>query len=132
MATTSDRLLTWTPRVLGILVGLFLGLFALDAGGGMNPIVDAVFDFAVHAIPAALVLALVAAVWRRAWMGAVGFTGLALAYAIMMSRGGRQDRHDSGRRQPDADRTSGSGVVDRERLVGIVTHLELRRAGGAW
>ena len=87
MRITSDRLLTWTPRVLGILVGLFLGLFALDAARGKNPIFDAVFDFVAHAIPAALVLALVAAAWRRAWVGAVGFSGLALAYAVMMSRG---------------------------------------------
>lgn len=87
MAATSDRLLTWAPRVLGILVALFLGLFAFDAARGQNPVFDAAFEFVAHAIPAAFVLALVAAAWHRRWIGAVGFTAAALAYAVVMSRG---------------------------------------------
>lgn len=87
MPATSDRLLTWAPRVLGILVALFLGLFAFDAARGQNPVFDAAFEFVAHAIPAAFVLALVAAAWHRRWIGAVGFTAAALASAVMMSRG---------------------------------------------
>ena len=31
MVTTSGRQLLWSPRILGVVVSLFIGLFALDA-----------------------------------------------------------------------------------------------------
>ena len=31
MTATSGRLLVWSPRIIGILVSLFIGMFALDA-----------------------------------------------------------------------------------------------------
>ena len=31
VTTNADRLLLWSPRVLGVAVALFLGMFALDA-----------------------------------------------------------------------------------------------------
>jgi hypothetical protein len=41
MLTISTRLLCWTPRILGILLSLFLGLFALDAFESGTPILEA-------------------------------------------------------------------------------------------
>lgn len=79
MTTTSGRLLLWSPRILGILVSMFVGLFALDA--------QALPDFVIHLVPAVLLLALVAASWRWEWIGGVAFIGLAVAYATMMARG---------------------------------------------
>ena len=87
MAIAARRLLYWAPRLLGIVVSLFIGLFALDAFGAGKPLTDALLDFAVHLLPALILLTLVAAAWRREWIGAVTFTGLALVYATTMSRG---------------------------------------------
>ena len=86
MGTTSGRLLLWSPRILGILVSLFLGLFALDAFSQGKPLLAAIPDFIIHLIPALALLAVVVASWRRAWIGGVGFVGLAVLYATAMAR----------------------------------------------
>ena len=81
MTTTSVRWLLWMPRVLGILAGLFLGLFALDAFSEGKPLAQALPDFIIHLVPGAVLLAVVALSWRWPWVGAAAFLGLALAYA---------------------------------------------------
>lgn len=87
MALTSDRLLLWSPRLLGILVSLFIGMFALDAFSEGKPFLRALLDFGIHLIPASVLLAVVAASFRWEWIGGVTFIGLALVYALTMSRG---------------------------------------------
>jgi hypothetical protein len=64
-------------------VGLFLGLFALDAFEPGKSFVSALADFAVHLAPAVIVLAIVAMSWRRPWIGGAAFMLLAAAYAVM-------------------------------------------------
>ena len=54
MTGRSDGLLTWTPRVLGVLVCAFLSLFALDAFSGGKSLVEALPDFLIHIAPMAL------------------------------------------------------------------------------
>jgi hypothetical protein len=78
MNEQSRRWLLWAPRILAILVCLFLGVFALDASG--------LSDFALHVAPTLLLLAVVAVSWRWEWVGGVVFTGLGIAYAYV-SRG---------------------------------------------
>jgi hypothetical protein len=56
MAATSARLLLWTPRALGILLCMFLGLFALDAFRDAASRGHAVADFLIHLTPALLLL----------------------------------------------------------------------------
>jgi len=87
METTSARLLLWVPRVLGVLVSVFIGMFALDAFSGGKPFLQALPDFMIHLVPAVILLALVSASFRRPWIGAAAFTGLAILYAVTMSRG---------------------------------------------
>ena len=86
-STTTGRLLMWSPRILGILVSLFLGLFALDAFSQSQPFRAALPDFVIHLMPALALLAVVAASWRRAWIGGLGFMGLAVLYATTMAKG---------------------------------------------
>ena len=76
-------MLLWAPRIAGILVAGFLGLFALDAFEGQSLLLG-LAAFAIHLIPSLLVLAAVAAAWKFEWVGGVAFLGLALAYAIMV------------------------------------------------
>ena len=87
MATTSGRLLLWSPRVLGILVSIFIGMFALDAFGEGKPFLRALPDFIIHLIPAVVLLGLVVVSFRRQWIGAAAFIGLGLVYAVTMSKG---------------------------------------------
>ena len=80
MTTTHCRLLLWSPRILGVLVGLFSGLFALDAFGHEKPLREALPHFVGHLIPAFVALALVAASWRQEWTGGLAFIALAVLY----------------------------------------------------
>jgi hypothetical protein len=79
---TRRYLLRWSPRILGIAVGLYLGLFALDAFQSGKPVARALTDFAIHLVPSAVVLAIVALSWRREWIGGIAFVLLAAAYAL--------------------------------------------------
>lgn len=81
MAPRTDALVLWTPRVAGILLCVFLSLFALDAFDGGRTFVQALPDFLIHLTPMLLLLVVVAVSWRWEWVGAVVFIGLALAYA---------------------------------------------------
>jgi hypothetical protein len=87
MTGPSARLLLWTPRVLGVATCAFIGLFALDAFSEAKPVRDALADFAIHLIPALVLLAVVALAWRWEWIGGVMFMGLAVIYATTMARG---------------------------------------------
>jgi len=87
MASTSTRLLLWSPRILGILVSLLAGMFALDAFSEGKPFLPALLDFVFHLIPAFVLFALVVASFRREWIAGVAFIGLAVVYAMTMSRG---------------------------------------------
>ena len=86
MTTKSAQLLVWLPRILAIAVALFVGLFALDAFNEGKPLAQALGDFAIHLIPAAVILAVVAIAWRYPSVGAVAFIGLAVVYAVSVRR----------------------------------------------
>ena len=73
------------PRILGILVSLFIGIFALDAFSQGAPFLEALPDFLVHLIPSVVLLAVVGASWRSEWLAGLVFVGLALLYALMAS-----------------------------------------------
>jgi hypothetical protein len=83
MTRTIDGVLLWSPRILGILMALFLSLFALDAFGEGKPFVESLSAFAIHLVPALVLLAIVAISWRWEWIGGMTFIGLAAAYMVM-------------------------------------------------
>ena len=85
MAGTRDRALRWSPRILGILVSLFIGTFALDSFGGGKPFGQELRDFVVHLIPAGVLLMVVAASFRWEWIGGLSFIGVAVCYAVFLS-----------------------------------------------
>ena len=77
MSAPAADLALLVPRVLGIAVALFVGMFALDAvGEGLPALI-------VHLLPAVLLLLVVALAWRRRWLGGVAFVGLGVAYAAI-------------------------------------------------
>ena len=80
--------LFWTPRILGLLLGLFVALFAFDVFGEARGPWDTALAFAIHLIPGAIVLGAVAVAWRWELAGGAMFLALAVAYVVMT--GGRQ------------------------------------------
>ena len=93
MASHARSPLLWVARVAGLGISLFLALFALDAFDG-RPLGQALPAFAIHLGPAALCAAVVAVGWRLWWAGALGFAGLAAAYAVSVYRLGTGARLD--------------------------------------
>ena len=81
MSSHIRTLVTWGPRVLGLSVAAFLGLFALDAFD-TRPLSAALPAFAVHLVPALVVGLVAAAGWRYPVLGAIGFGVLAAGYAV--------------------------------------------------
>ncbi len=79
MNKTSRSLLLWTPRILGILVAMFIGLFALDA------VEEGIVPFLIHLAPALGLLLIVSVAWRWEWVGAALFIGLAVLYSVNAS-----------------------------------------------
>lgn len=76
MTSSPRKLLLWSPRILGILVAVFLGVFALDAFDEGIP------AFLLHLAPALLLLLLVALAWRWEWLGGAAFIALAVLYGV--------------------------------------------------
>ena len=83
MNAGSGKWLLWSPRILGVLVCVFLSLFALDVFGAGTTFAQALPDFAIHVAPILILLAVVALSWRWEWLGSVVFTGLAVGYACI-------------------------------------------------
>ena len=83
MSPRVGTLITWAPRLFGVALTLFLGLFALDAFDG-RPLTETIPAFAIHLLPAGVIFVVVAAAWRHPWVGAAGFAVLAAAYAAMV------------------------------------------------
>jgi hypothetical protein len=83
--TRQSLLLLWSSRILGIAVSVFLSLFALDAFEPGLPLARALPGFAIHLLPAAVILMIVALSWHRPWIGGVAFVLLAAAYAMTVN-----------------------------------------------
>jgi hypothetical protein len=71
------------PRLLGVLLVVFLSVFALDEFRGVASGTRAARDFAIHLIPAGIVLAVLLVAWRWERAGAVLFLMLAGAYGAL-------------------------------------------------
>ena len=80
MSRTSQRLLYWTPRVLGIAFALFISLFALDVFGENLPLGKLLLALAIHLIPTAILVIVLALAWKWEWLGGWGFIALGLLY----------------------------------------------------
>jgi len=83
MTSANAKALLWSPRVLGMLVALFLGFLAIETLDRKG-----IAAFLLQVAPCVLMLLAVAVSWRREWVGAIVFFILASFYAsLTTSRG---------------------------------------------
>jgi hypothetical protein len=80
MPKTLKQILFWTPRILGILFTLFVGMFSLDVFGMGGGFWATLGGFIVHNIPTLILLAALVLGWRWEWVGAALFTGFGVWY----------------------------------------------------
>jgi hypothetical protein len=76
------------PRISGVAVAVFTGLFALDVFDMEGSLWMKIGAFFIHAAPALIMLALVALAWRREWIGALIFGLGALFFLRFVVMGG--------------------------------------------
>ena len=81
MSRSAARLLYWSPRVLAIAFAIFLSLFALDVFKEFHGLWRLALAFAIHLVPALIVVAVLVAAWKWEWIGAVVFALLAAWYS---------------------------------------------------
>lgn len=82
MHARTKRALFWTPRILCILFAVFLSMIALDVFGEGYGFWEAVGAFLIHLVPTYIVIAVLVVAWRREWIGAILFIGLAVSYSV--------------------------------------------------
>lgn len=74
MKPTTRRLLFWTPRLLCILFAAFISIFALDVFEHSENTRALLLALAMHLIPTALVIGVLALSWRWEWVGGVTYS----------------------------------------------------------
>ena len=79
-----NRLLFWSPRILGIVFVLFIGMFDLDAFQEGRGLWGSMLAFLIHLAPAAIVAAFLIVAWRWEWVGAALYLTAAALYATRM------------------------------------------------
>jgi hypothetical protein len=83
MNPSLEKILRWSPRVLGLLIALFTGIFSFDAFEEGVPFWQSLLPFFMHLlVPTLLLLVGLALAWRWPLAGAVIFLGWAVAYPI--------------------------------------------------
>jgi len=86
---TGEKILYWSPRVLGIAFAALISLFALDVFGEGYGFWGTIWALLMHMVPTFLVVGALLTGWRWEWPGGVAFIGLAVFYMIMF-----KDRED--------------------------------------
>jgi hypothetical protein len=76
--------LFWIPRILTILLILFVMLFSLDVFNGKHTFWEYVGGFLIHNIPAGILLITLIISWRYEIVGAIVYIAAGLFYSIMM------------------------------------------------
>jgi hypothetical protein len=67
------RLIYWSPRVAGILIILFVSLFALDVFEEGRSLGEMLLAFLMHMLPSITMAIVLALAWRWEWVGFVSF-----------------------------------------------------------
>ena len=68
-----NKILYWSPRVLGIIFILFLGLFAFDVFGTGEPVWAQALGFLIHLIPNFILAAVLVLAWKNELVGGATF-----------------------------------------------------------
>lgn len=83
-----SRFLYYTPRLAGILMILFVALFALDVFGGTESIWRQILGFIIHAAPSIILAILMIFAWRKPVIGFIVFGLAAIGFLRFVIMGG--------------------------------------------
>jgi len=69
-----------TPRIAGVLITIFVGMFALDMFTEGTNFWEMMGGFLIHVLPAIVMAGVLALAWRWPWIGFVAFLGAAIFF----------------------------------------------------
>lgn len=76
----------WAPRVAGIVIILFISLFALDVFTPGVPLGEVLFGLLMHLIPSIVLAVILALAWKWEWIGFWFFLLAALLFLLTFLR----------------------------------------------
>jgi len=79
-----NKLLFWTPRILGIIFVLFLMMFSLDVFQPGLTTWQIVIGLFMHNIPALFLLIILIISWKHEMVGGIVFILVGLLYVLML------------------------------------------------
>lgn len=80
----TDKLLHWTPRVLGILVILFISMFAFDSFSPDYTLWHNLLALLIHLLPSLIMLAVLLIAWKWELAGGIILTATGIAWSILI------------------------------------------------
>lgn len=83
MNRTIKTVLFWSPRLITILLALFLSLFAADVFSSGYNVVETMIALFMHLIPSFILLIILAISWKQEWVGGLLFIAFSFLYTII-------------------------------------------------
>ena len=83
MKSNINKVLYWSPRILGILVAILVSLFALDVFGEGYNFWETIVALAMHLVPTAVILIILVVAWRWERIGGFLFIILGVLYIAL-------------------------------------------------
>jgi hypothetical protein len=83
MKSNINKVLYWSPRILGILVAILVSLFALDVFGEGYNFWETIVALAMHLVPTAVILIILGIAWRWERIGGFLFIILGVLYIAL-------------------------------------------------
>lgn len=78
-----NKILYWTPRILGIVLILFISIFSFDA------LEEGFFVFFMNFIPSLLLVTALLVAWKNEFVGGIIYILLATVYSVLTIVGDR-------------------------------------------
>ena len=83
MKEPRKTILYWCPRVLSILFAAFISILALDVFGEGYAFGELLVALFMHLVPTFVIILFIIIAWKKEWIGAIFFLGLAIFYIII-------------------------------------------------
>ena len=77
------RIIYWAPRILTIIFGVFISLFALDVFSEGFTGWELILALVLHLVPTYIITIVLCLAWKWAWTGTVAFCLLGVYYIVM-------------------------------------------------
>lgn len=81
---TSEKILYWAPRILGIVMILFISMFAFDSFAPGNTLGQNLLSLLIHLLPSIGLLILLLVAWKWELIGGIIFTLAGIAWSIFV------------------------------------------------